>query len=59
MGRIGTMEIIVIASIALLIFGPTKLPQLGKAVGKTISGFKRGMSDIASDETKESEDKKN
>lgn len=53
MGKIGTMEIIIIASIALLVFGPTKLPQLGKAVGKTISNFKRGVADSGLDEAKE------
>lgn len=44
-GKLGTTEIIVILSIALLIFGPTKLPQLGKSMGKTISNFKKGISD--------------
>lgn len=53
MGKIGTMEIVIIASIALLVFGPTKLPQLGKAVGKTISNFKRGVADIEADGEKE------
>lgn len=40
-GRIGTMEILLILGIALLIFGPTKLPKLGKAIGQTIGNFKR------------------
>lgn len=40
-GKIGTTELLLILGIALLIFGPTKLPALGKAIGKTIGNFKR------------------
>jgi len=39
--KIGTSELMIILGIAVLIFGPTKLPQLGKAVGQTINNFKR------------------
>ena len=39
--RFGTTELLVILGIAVLIFGPTKIPQLGKAVGQTINNFKR------------------
>ena len=42
--RFGTTELMVIFGIAVLIFGPTKLPQLGKAVGQTIGNFKRSIS---------------
>nr|WP_152803606.1 twin-arginine translocase TatA/TatE family subunit [Alkalibaculum sporogenes] len=42
----GTTEILVILSIALLIFGPSKLPELGKSIGKTIKNFKKGINDI-------------
>lgn len=41
MGRLGTQELLIIMAIALLIFGPKKLPQLGKAVGQTIGNFKK------------------
>lgn len=41
--RLGTTELIVIVVIALLIFGPAKLPQLGQAVGKTLGSFKSGL----------------
>ncbi len=41
MGKIGTTELLVILGIAILIFGPKKIPQLGKAIGKTIGNFKR------------------
>lgn len=39
--RLGTTELLIILGIALLIFGPKKLPQLGKALGQTIGNFKR------------------
>ena len=41
MGKIGVMELILIFGIALVIFGPGKLPEIGKAMGKAISEFKR------------------
>ena len=41
MGPIGMPEMVVIAVIALIIFGPRKLPELGKSLGKSIAEFKR------------------
>ncbi|HLM00708.1 MAG TPA: twin-arginine translocase TatA/TatE family subunit [Pyrinomonadaceae bacterium] len=38
---IGTSELLLIALIALIVFGPRKLPQMAKTVGKTINEFKR------------------
>jgi sec-independent protein translocase protein TatA len=40
---LGTMEIIIIVAVVLLIFGPSKLPQLGEGVGKMLRGFKKEM----------------
>ena len=40
-GPIGMPEMIVIAVIALIIFGPRKLPELGKSLGKSLAEFKR------------------
>ena len=40
MGKIGTTELVLIFGIALVIFGPSKLPEIGKAFGKTIREFK-------------------
>jgi len=40
MGSIGTPELIVILVIALVIFGPGKLPEVGKAIGKGINDLK-------------------
>jgi sec-independent protein translocase protein TatA len=48
-GTIGTPELIIILVIFVLLFGATKLPQLGGAIGKTIKGFKQEMREGASD----------
>jgi len=41
-GKIGMTELIIILLIVLLIFGATKLPALGKALGRAIKEFKKG-----------------
>lgn len=56
--RIGPGEILIILLIALLIFGPSKLPQLGKSVGESIREFKKSMKDGASEPDKKDEEKK-
>ena len=43
MCRIGTQELLLVLALALLIFGPTKLPKLGKAMGQTIGNFRVGV----------------
>ncbi len=42
--------IIIIAIVALLIFGPKKLPELGRAVGTTLREFKKGTKGLIDDE---------
>ena len=42
-------HLIVIFGIALLIFGPRKLPELGKGIGEGIRGFKRALASSESD----------
>lgn len=49
MGRIGTGELILILAIALIVVGPSKLPELGKALGKTLNEFKKFSNDIKGD----------
>jgi sec-independent protein translocase protein TatA len=44
-GKIGLPELIVIVFIALLIFGPKKLGELGKGLGEGIRNFKSSMND--------------
>jgi sec-independent protein translocase protein TatA len=39
-------ELIIILVIALLIFGPKKLPEMGSSIGKSIKEFKKGMSEL-------------
>ena len=46
LGSIGGMELVVIMVIALLIFGPRKLPELGRSIGKGLSEFKRASNDL-------------
>ena len=47
---IGIQELLVIFLICLLIFGANKLPEIGRALGKTIKEFKKSMKDIDSQE---------
>lgn len=47
MGRLGTTELILILGIALVIFGPAKLPQIGKAFGETIREFKNHANKVS------------
>ena len=44
-GLFQPMHLLVIFGIALLVFGPKKLPELGKGIGEGIRGFKSAMTD--------------
>ena len=44
-GTIGMPELIIISVIALIVFGPAKLPDFGKSLGEAIRGFKKAISD--------------
>src|SRR4051812_13208355 len=48
MGSIGTPELIVVAVLALLVFGPKRLPEIGKNVGSAIREFRRASRDLMS-----------
>ena len=51
---LGMQELVIILVIALLIFGPTKLPQIGSGLGKAIRDFRKGVSsDDPEDASKE------
>ncbi|CAN7540339.1 twin-arginine translocase TatA/TatE family subunit [Paenibacillus sp. LjRoot153] len=47
---IGIPGLIVIVGVALLLFGPTKLPQLGRAFGTTIKEFRQGTKGLLEEE---------
>lgn len=48
---IGVPGLIIILVIALILFGPSKLPQLGRAVGQTLKEFKDSTKDVVDDVT--------
>ncbi|CAK7040532.1 twin-arginine translocase TatA/TatE family subunit [Tissierella carlieri] len=57
-GKIGATELILILGIALVVFGPGKLPEIGKAFGKAIGEFKNHANQISEDVKIDLEDKK-
>jgi sec-independent protein translocase protein TatA len=46
MGSLGVQEMIVIFLVALVLFGPKKLPELGKTLGKALTEFRRASNDL-------------
>lgn len=48
-GRLGPMELILVLAIALVIFGPKKLPEIGRALGSAIKNFKKGTKQLTED----------
>lgn len=52
MGHIGLGEILVLVLVVLVLFGPNKLPEVGKALGRAIGEFKRGMREGFDDQDK-------
>ncbi|MBM7634207.1 twin-arginine translocase TatA/TatE family subunit [Geomicrobium sediminis] len=55
--NIGVPSLILILLLALLIFGPKKLPEIGSAFGETIQSFKKSTHDLLEDEKVQEEQK--
>ncbi|MEH7419240.1 twin-arginine translocase TatA/TatE family subunit [Neobacillus drentensis] len=55
--NIGIPGLILILVIALIIFGPSKLPEIGRAFGRTLSEFKTATKELVSSDEKEEEKK--
>lgn len=45
-GSIGVPEMIIILMIALIVFGPRKLPELGRSLGRSLNEFKRASNEL-------------
>lgn len=45
-GKLGAGELILILCIALVVFGPSKLPQIGRSVGEAIKEFRKGTTQV-------------
>ncbi|MCU6711838.1 twin-arginine translocase TatA/TatE family subunit [Paenibacillus sp. J5C_2022] len=58
MGGIGVTGIILLVLVALLLFGPSKLPELGRAVGRTLREFKSGAREIMDETDRKESDKR-
>ncbi|MFA9423046.1 MAG: twin-arginine translocase TatA/TatE family subunit [Sedimentibacter sp.] len=58
MGRIGAPELILILAIALIIFGPAKLPEIGKSIGEAFGQFKSHANKVSEDILDDSKDEK-
>ena len=50
MGGLGTTEIIVIAVVALILFGPNKIPEFAKQCGRAVNMFKKGLKEGLEDD---------
>ncbi|MDQ0861921.1 twin-arginine translocase TatA/TatE family subunit [Bacillus sp. V2I10] len=55
--NIGIPGLILVLVIALIIFGPSKLPEIGRAFGRTLTEFKSATKGLVSEEKKEEEKK--
>ncbi|XP_051123638.1 sec-independent protein translocase protein TATA, chloroplastic [Andrographis paniculata] len=52
---LGVPELAVIAGVAVLLFGPKKLPEVGRSIGKTVKGFQQAAKEFESELKKEDE----
>ena len=57
-GSLGMPELIVFFVVALVVFGPSKLPELGKSLGEAIRGFKKSVNESDKSSIKKSDSRK-
>lgn len=50
MGGLGTTEILVIAVVALVLFGPSKIPEFARQLGRAVNMFKKGLKEGMEDD---------
>ncbi|CAH0311505.1 MULTISPECIES: twin-arginine translocase TatA/TatE family subunit [Bacillaceae] len=55
LSNIGIPGLVIVLVIALIIFGPSKLPEIGRAFGRTLSEFKSATKGLVNDSDKEEE----
>ena len=58
LSNIGIPGLILILTLALIIFGPKKLPEIGRALGQTLGEFKKSARELTSDVVEEIDDVK-
>ncbi|MCP3738495.1 twin-arginine translocase TatA/TatE family subunit [Rossellomorea sp. BNER] len=58
LSNIGIPGLIIVLVIALIVFGPSKLPEIGRAFGRTLTEFKSATNDLMSGDKKEKEEEK-
>jgi sec-independent protein translocase protein TatA len=57
MGNIGAGELLIIALIALLLFGAGRIADIGKGLGQGIKNFKQGLREVGEDDPKKADEK--
>ena len=57
-GPLGIWEILAIAVVTLLVFGPRRLPEMAKGIGQSVREFRKGIRDIRDDISKDDEPKR-
>ena len=58
MGGLGTSELIVIAVVALILFGPSKIPDFARSLGRAVNMFKKGLKEGMDDDEAPKHDEK-
>lgn len=53
LGNIGPGMVVILVVAALLVFGPRRLPELGRAIGRTLNEFKKGAKEVMADDAEQ------